>query len=212
MTEEVFIEQLNNINIFPTSKQLDQLEKYYNLLIEWNNKINLTTITERKDVYLKHFYDSLTITKVIDLKKENTLLDFGTGAGFPGLILKIFYPHLKVTLVDSLQKRINFLNIVIQTLSLTDITAIHERVENLPYHHYDIITTRAVANLSKLLIYTHKIIDNTNKFIPLKSHVDIEIKDAIPLLKKYKLNIDIQETFYLPIENSLRNILVITKK
>lgn len=212
MTEEVFIEQLNNINIFPTSKQLDQLEKYYNLLIEWNNKINLTTITEKKDVYLKHFFDSLTITKVIDLNNENTLLDFGTGAGFPGLVLKIFYPHLKVTLVDSLQKRIKFLNIVIETLNLTDISTLHERVENLQYHHYDIITTRAVANLSKLLIYTHNIIDNTSKFIPLKANVDMEIKAATTLLKKYKLSITTQKTFYLPIENSLRNILVITKK
>ena len=113
MNKEEFINELKKINIKPTEKQQAQLEKYYLLLIEWNTKINLTRIIEKKDVYLKHYYDSLTITKAIDLEKVNTLCDVGTGAGFPGIVLKIIYPNLKVTLIDSLNKRVKFLNKVI---------------------------------------------------------------------------------------------------
>ena len=99
MNQNKFIEELNKINIFPTSKQLEQLEKYYELLIEYNKVMNLTGITKKEEVYLKHFYDSLTITKVINLDKELELCDIGTGAGFPGLVLKIIFPKLKITLV-----------------------------------------------------------------------------------------------------------------
>lgn len=209
MSKEEFLKELEKLNIIPTDKQLEQLEKYYELLVYWNEKVNLTRIIDKEDVYLKHFYDSLTIVKVVDLKEENTLLDFGTGAGFPGMVLKIMYPNLKVTLVDSLQKRINFLDIVIKELDLKDITTIHERVENLKDMSYDVITTRAVSNLEKLLIYTHNLIDKNTKFIPLKANVDEEIKNAEKILNKYNLSIKKKETFYLPKENSIRNILVI---
>ena len=211
MNKEEFIIELNKIGINPTDEQLSQLEKYYNLLINWNEKINLTRITLKEDVYLKHFYDSLTIAKVVDLNTKNSLLDFGTGAGFPGLVLKIFYKDLKVTLVDSLNKRIVFLNEVIKELNLKDIEAIHERVENINNNHYDVITTRAVANLKQLVIWTNKLIDKNTLFIPLKSHVDNEINDAKQILKKYKLSIIKKEEFNLPKEDSLRNILVIKK-
>ncbi len=209
MSKEEFLKELEKLNIIPTDKQLEQLEKYYELLVYWNERVNLTRIIDKEDVYLKHFYDSLTIVKVVDLKEENTLLDFGTGAGFPGMVLKIMFPKLKVTLVDSLQKRINFLDIVIKELDLKDITTIHERVENLKDSNYDVITTRAVANLEKLIIYTHNLIDNNTKFIPLKANVDEEIINAEQTLKKYNLFIENKETFYLPKENSIRNILVI---
>ena len=212
MSKEEFLKELEKLNIIPTDKQLEQLEKYYELLVYWNERVNLTRIINKEDVYLKHFYDSLTIVKVVDLKEENTLLDFGTGAGFPGMVLKIMYPNLKVTLVDSLQKRINFLDIVIKELNLKDITTIHERVENLKNSNYDVITTRAVANLEKLLVYTHDIIDNNTKFIPLKANVDEEINQAEKILKKYNLFIEKKENFYLPKENSIRNILVIKRR
>lgn len=126
MSKEEFLEELKKIGIIPTEKQLEELEKYYKLLVEWNNKINLTRIIEKEDVYLKHFYDSLTIVKVVNLNEEESLLDFGTGAGFPGMVLKIMFPNLRVTLVDSLQKRINFLDIVIKELELKDITTIQQ--------------------------------------------------------------------------------------
>ncbi len=212
MNKDEFIIELKKINIIPTEKQLKQLEKYYELLAYWNKKINLTRIINKEDVYLKHFYDSLTITKVIDLNTVNTLLDFGTGAGFPGLVLKIMFPNLKVTLVDSLQKRINFIDIVIKELGLKEIVTIHERVENLKDNSFDIITTRAVANLEKLINYTHNIINGNNKFIPLKANVEEEINKAQNILKKNNLYIDKIEKFFLPKENSIRNILVIKRR
>ena len=106
MNKELFLSYLNELNIEVTEEKLNKLEKFYELLIDWNNKINLTRIVEKEEVYLKHFYDSLTIVKEVDLNKVETLCDVGTGAGFPGIVLKIFYPHLKITLVDSLQKRV----------------------------------------------------------------------------------------------------------
>ena len=114
MNKELFIEELKKLNIKLSEKQLNQLDKYYELLIQWNEKINLTRITEYEDVYLQHFYDSLTIAKVVDLSTKTTLCDVGTGAGFPGVVLKIVYPNLKVTLIDSLQKRVNYLNEIVK--------------------------------------------------------------------------------------------------
>ena len=102
MTKEEFEIALKDLNIYLTKEQLVQLDKFYHLLLEWNEKLNLTRITEEQDVYLKHFYDSLTLTKVVDLKEKETLCDVGSGAGFPGIVLKIIYPHLKITLLDSL--------------------------------------------------------------------------------------------------------------
>lgn len=213
MTKENFIIELKKLGITPTLLQLEQLEKYYSLLINWNEKINLTRITTKKDVYLKHFYDSLTIVKVTDLTKVNTLLDFGTGAGFPGLVLKIMFPDLKVTLLDSLNKRLIFLNEVIKELNLQEIETVHERIENYKGKNFDIITTRAVANLSKLLEYTKDIIDENTKFIPLKGHIEEELQEVEKrnLLKKYHLKITDKKEFTLPKENSKRTILVIEK-
>ena len=207
-----FIEEVEKLGIKLSKNQLEQLEEFYELLIDYNEKVNLTRITEKEDVYLKHFYDSLTLIKAIDLNKGLTLCDVGTGAGFPGMVLKIMFPNLKVTLVDSLQKRINFLDIVIKELDLKDITTIHERVENLKDSNYDVITTRAVANLEKLLVYTHNLININTKFIPLKANVDEEIVQAERTLKKYNLFIEKKEQFYLPKENSIRNILVIKRR
>ena len=125
-----FIEELKKINIDINNQQLEQLEQYYKLLVEYNEKMNLTGITEKEQVYLKHFYDSLTMNKIIDLNKVESLCDVGTGAGFPGLVIKILFPNIEVTLVDSLNKRIEFLNVVIEELNLTGITTLHSRIED----------------------------------------------------------------------------------
>ena len=109
MNKEEFIKQLEKLNITLTEKQLQDLEEYYKILVTENEKINLTSITEEKEVYLKHFYDSLTIVKCYDLNNVSNLLDIGSGAGFPGMVLKIFFPHLKVTLIDSNNKKTKFL-------------------------------------------------------------------------------------------------------
>ena len=116
MNKDEFIIELKKLNIILTDYQLNQLDQYYKLLIEWNEKINLTRITDEKEVYLKHFYDSLTLVKAIDLNQEVKLCDIGTGAGFPGIVLKIVFPNLKVTLLDSTEKKCKFLKIVIEKL------------------------------------------------------------------------------------------------
>ena len=161
------------------------MEEYYNLLVEWNEKINLTRITLKDDVYLKHFYDSATIVKVIDLNKINNFCDFGTGAGFPGIVIKILFPSLNVTLVDSLNKRINFLNIVIEKLKLEKIVAIHSRIEDFARTHrekFDLVTARAVASLPVLLEYATGIIKKDKYFIAMKASID---ENKVLMLKKY---------------------------
>ena len=208
MTNEEFIKYLEKLNIYPTKDQLDKLEKFYNLLVEWNQKINLTRITTKEDVYLKHFYDSLTITKEIDLSKVNTLCDVGTGAGFPGIVLKIMYPNLKITLIDSLQKRVNYLNEIIKDLELTDIEAIHSRGEDYK-GKFDVVTSRAVANIEKLVTFTMHLVDKDGVFIAMKGDIDKELTDFVErnISKKYKI-IKINK-FLLPIENSNRSLVVI---
>ena len=211
MNKEQFIEELNKLGISITEEQLKKLNKFYSLLVEWNNKINLTRIIEEEDVYLKHFYDSLTITKVVDLNNIETLCDVGTGAGFPGIVLKIMYPNLKITLVDALQKRVNYLNEIIKELDLRDIKAVHVRGEDLK-EQYDIVTARAVANIEKLLTYTMHLLNKDGKLIAMKGNIEEELTEEVKnkIEKKYK--IERIEEFNLPIENSKRSLVVIVNK
>lgn len=211
MTKEEFIKYLEELNIYPTEEQLQKLEKFYNLLVEWNEKINLTRITTKEDVYLKHFYDSLTITKEIDLSKVNTLCDVGTGAGFPGIVLKIMYPNLKVTLIDSLQKRVNYLNTIINDLDLDNIEAIHTRGEDYQ-GQFDVVTSRAVANIEKLVNYTMHLVSKDGVFIAMKGDIDKELTIFVErnISKKYQI-IKINK-FLLPIEESKRSLVVIKRK
>lgn len=211
MTQDEFIKELNKLNIFPSKEQLQKLHYFYELLVEWNQKLNLTRIIEEKEVYLKHFYDSLTITKVIDLKEVETLCDVGTGAGFPGIVLKIFYPHLKITLIDSLQKRINYLKEIINDLNLQKIEAIHTRAEDYK-GQFDIVTSRAVANIEKLTKYTMHLINKNGMFIAMKGDIEKELTEEIK--KRILINYKIKkiEKFYLPIENSKRSLIIIKNK
>ena len=211
MNKEEFVRELEKINIYPTPKQLEQLSKFYQLLIEWNQKINLTRITEENDVYLKHFYDSLTISKVVNLKEQKSLCDVGTGAGFPGIVLKIIYPNLKVVLIDSLLKRVNYLNEIIKQLELTDIEAIHTRGEDYK-GSFDVVTSRAVANIEKLVKYTMHLVNKNGIFVAMKGNIEEEFnKEVLDKLKqKYKI-IKIEE-FILPIENSKRSLIVMKNK
>lgn len=211
MTEQEFIEEVKKLGITPTEQELSKLNKFYELLIEWNQKINLTRITDKNEVYLKHFYDSLTISKEVDLTKVNTLCDVGTGAGFPGIVLKIFYPNLKITLIDSLLKRIKYLNIIINELNLQEIKAIHIRAEDFK-DTFDIVTARAVANIEKLLKYTMHLVKNDGKLIAMKGNIEEEITEEVRkrIDKKYKL-IKINK-FYLPKEKSHRSLIIIKKK
>ena len=211
MTEQEFIEEIKKLGITPTKNNLQKLEKFYQLLLEWTKKINLTRITNKEEVYLKHFYDSLTIVKEVDLTKVNTLCDVGTGAGFPGIVLKIFYPNLKITLIDSLLKRVKYLNEIIKELDLKDIVAIHTRGED--YHEtFDIVTARAVANIEKLLKYTMHLVKTNGQFIAMKGNIEEELTKEIEnkINKKYK--IERINKFSLPKEQSHRSLVVIVKK
>jgi len=208
MNKDEFIKYLEELNIYPTVDQLIKLDKFYKLLISWNEKINLTRITEEKDVYLKHFYDSLTITKEVDLSSVNTLCDVGTGAGFPGIVLKIMYPNLKVTLIDSLLKRVNYLNEIIKDLELDNIVAIHTRGEDYK-DKFDVVTSRAVANIEKLVTFTMHLVDKNGVFIAMKGNIDNELTNSVErnISKKYKI-VKINK-FKLPIEESDRSLVVI---
>ena len=215
MKIDEFIESLRKLNIEITSRQLEQLEEYYNLLVEWNEKINLTRITLKDDVYLKHFYDSATIVKVIDLNKIDNFCDFGTGAGFPGIVIKILFPSLNVTLVDSLNKKINFLNIVIEKLKLEKIVAIHSRIEDFARTHrekFDLVTARAVASLPVLLEYATGIIKKDKYFVAMKASIDEELEQSINAQKILKIKLIDKNSFLLPKENSVRNILLFQKQ
>ena len=214
MNLDLFIEETKKLGIELTSQQLEKLNQFYELLISWNQKMNLTRITEKEDVYLKHFYDSLTLSKVIDLNQDLTLCDVGSGAGFPGIVLKICFPNLKITLLDSLQKRVNYLNEIIKELDLKNIEAIHTRAEDYAKQNrekFDIVTARAVANLKILSELCIPMVKVSGSFIAMKANIEEEIENSTEILKKLDSKIEKIETFYLPIEQSIRNIILIKK-
>lgn len=214
MNLDLFIEETKKLGIELTSQQLEKLNQFYELLISWNKKMNLTRIIEKEDVYLKHFYDSLTLSKVIDLNQDLTICDVGSGAGFPGIVLKICFPNLKITLLDSLQKRVNYLNEIIKELDLKNIEAIHTRAEEYAKQNrekFDIVTARAVANLKILSELCIPMVKVNGLFIAMKANIEEEIENSTEILNKLDSKIEKIETFYLPIENSIRNIILIEK-
>ena len=213
MNQNKFVEEINKLNINIDNEKLSQLNKYYDLLVEYNKVMNLTGITEKEDVYLKHFYDSLTICKVVDLNNYQSLCDIGTGAGFPGIVLKIMFPNLKITLVDALNKRINFLNIVIKELNLNNIEAIHCRAEEYAINNrnkFDIVTCRAVASTNILLEYSIPLVKEKGYFIPLKGKMESEM-NYVNALNKLNTVLEEKIMFDLPIEESKRTILKFKK-
>ena len=212
MNKEEFEKELLKLNINITPQQEEQLNKYYEMLIETNKKTNLTRITNKEDVYLKHFYDSLTVAKVIDLTEDLNIIDIGTGAGFPGLVLKIVFPKLKITLLDSLNKRITFLNEVIKELGLTNIKTVHSRIEDYKEEKFDIVVSRAVAKTNVLLELSCQLLKKDGYFIFLKSNIEEELLSSQNAIEKLSLKLVKKEEFYLPKENSNRTILKIQKQ
>lgn len=213
MNKNDFINELNKIGIILSEYQLNQLDKYYNMLVEYNKNVNLTAITEYNQVLLKHFYDSLTLTKAIELTNQK-VCDIGTGAGFPGIVLKIAYPNLEITLVESLTKRCVFLKEVIKALDLKNIKVVNQRAEEFSQNnieYFDIITSRAVAKLNILLELSIKSLKIGGYYIALKANVDEEIKSISTCLTKLNASLESITTFNLPIDNSLRNIIKIKK-
>lgn len=210
-------EYIKKIGVELSDKQVKQLNKYYEMLVEKNKVMNLTAITEYKDVVIKHFADSIAIIKAFDLNKVNSLIDIGTGAGFPGMVLKIVFPNIKITLLDSLNKRINFLNDVIKELGLVDINTIHGRAEdyahNLQYREqYEICVSRAVANLSTLSEYCIPFVKIGGSFISYKaSDCEAEIDAATNAISKLGGHKPVIKNFILPDTDIERNFVNIKK-
>ncbi len=215
MNKEEFLNEVEKLGIKLDEEKLSKLDKFYNLLISWNEKINLTTITKKEDCFLKHFYDSLTLIKEIDLTKPLKVLDVGTGAGFPGIVLKIVFPNLKITLLDSLNKRINYLNEIIKELDLHDIETKCLRVEDYAREtkeEYDLVVARAVAHLGILVETTMPLLKINSYLIAMKSNINEEIKESNKILKDINAKIININTFTLPIENSTRTLVKIQKQ
>lgn len=199
-------------------RQEKQFLQYYELLKEWNKVMNLTAITEYEDVMEKHFVDSVSLAREIDFSGCETLIDVGTGAGFPGLPIKIIYPHIKVVLLDSLNKRIKFLNTVVENLELSEVTAIHGRAEDVAKdkkyrEQFDICVSRAVANLSSLSEYCLPFVKKGGIFVSYKSgSVEEEAEQANNAVKMLGGKINRIEKFVLPNSVIERSFIIIDKK
>ncbi|MFD2672209.1 16S rRNA (guanine(527)-N(7))-methyltransferase RsmG [Marinicrinis sediminis] len=200
-----------------TAEQLAQFERYYELLVEWNEKMNLTGITERADVYEKHFYDSLTLAFHVPVQQLESIIDVGSGAGFPGIPLKIAFPHLKLTILDSLNKRISFLTEVSEQLGLDGVTCIHGRAEEWGRNkahreQYDLACARAVAKLNVLNEFCLPFVKVKGYFAAMKGmHSEEEITQAAHSLKVLGGVVEKQPSLTLPVEQSSRHIVLIQK-
>ncbi len=215
---EYIKDEFEKIQISLTAQQTEQFYKYYELLTEKNKVMNLTAITEFQDVVRKHFIDSLMVKEVLVLKENASLIDVGTGAGFPGIPLKIVYPHLELVLLDSLNKRVQFLNDVINQLKLQKISAVHGRAEDiakrLDYREqFDYCVSRAVANLASLSEYCLPFVKVGGSFIAYKSEkVEEEIKSAARAIELLGGQISVKKEFMIPGTELYRCILNIWKE
>ena len=214
--KKVFMEYAKKIYIDINEEQINKFYDYMNLLIEWNKKINLTAITDYNEIILKHFVDSLTINKYI--KENNYVVDVGTGAGFPGIPLKIIRDDINIVLVDSLNKRINFLNEVIKELNLKNIETVHARAEefgrNKKYRQkFDVATSRAVANLSTLSEYMIPLVKINGRCICMKGkEIKEELKDSLNAIKVLGGKVENVEEFELADNDINRSIIYILKE
>lgn len=212
MNEIEFIEYLKELNIEINEEQLKKLRDYSDFLIEYNKKINLTSIINKKDIYLKHFFDSLTLYKAIDLKKVNTLCDVGTGAGFPGVVIKILFPNIEVTLIESINKKTVFLKELVKKLNI-NIEIINIRAEEYSKNNknkYDLVTCRALSKLNTISEICIPMTKIGGYFIPMKGEINSEIEN-IEYLKLLNSKIEKIYEFNLPIENSKRSLIKINK-
>lgn len=218
MNPELFIQELERRGINLNDKQIKQFDIYFRTLVEWNEKMNLTALTEQTDVYLKHFYDSITAAFHYDFTKEVHICDVGAGAGFPSIPLKICFPHIHVTIVDSLQKRIVFLNQLATNLDIDNVAFYHDRAESFGKNSkfrekYDIVTARAVARMTVLSELCLPLTKKNGMFIAMKAaQTSEELKDAEAAIEVLGGKLNTVHTFTLPEEDSERSIITIDKK
>ena len=216
--KELLIKGIEELGIEVNEIQIQQFLKYYEMLVETNKVMNLTGIVDLDEVIVKHFLDSLLVVKVIDMTKYNSMIDVGTGAGFPGIPLKIMFPHLRVTLLDSLNKRLIFLNDVIKELQLKNIETVHGRAEDIGKDNeyrerYDICVSRAVANLSTLAEYCIPFISKEGKIISYKSEFSEEEKEnAEKAIFELGGTVCGSVTEQLPLSDIQRRFILIDKK
>lgn len=202
MSEELFKQYLTESNISFDASILEKLKIYAELLIEYNQKFNLTAITDLDDIYLKHFYDSLMLTKEIDLTTISNMVDVGTGAGFPGIVLKIFYPNIELFLVESNAKKISFLKMVCERLNLKNVNFINERAEDFArknQNKFDLVTARAVSNLRVLAELCLPMVKVGGYFIPMKGKLEENLEESTFTINFLKGNIEKINNYELPI-------------
>jgi len=218
VNKEQFIAALKDKGIHLSDFQLKQFDIYFHTLVEWNNKMNLTAITEEEEVYLKHFYDSISAAFYFDFADEITLCDIGAGAGFPSIPIKICFPSIKLTIVDSLQKRITFLNHLAKELQLENVSFIHDRAETFAKRtgmreSFDVVTARAVARMSVLTELCLPLVRQNGHFVALKGAAGQEELDkANYAIKTLGGEVKSINHFTLPSEDSDRNIVIVEKK
>lgn len=213
MTKEEFIKEIEKLNINYTKEMLEKLDIYMNYLIEYNSHTNLTAIKTEEEIFSKHFYDSLTICKSYDLTKVSNLIDIGTGAGFPGMVIKIFFPHIEITLLDSNNKKTKFLEELAKKINLK-VTIINDRVENYSKNNlnsFDIVTSRAVANLRVLSEICLPLVKVNGMFIALKGNIEEELNEAEETIEIMNGTVINKITFNLLNNLGIRNILLIKK-
>lgn len=213
MTKEEMLSELKKLSIIVNEDTINKLDILAHELVEYNKHTNLTSIIELEEIYLKHFFDSATITKVIDLSEIDNLIDIGTGAGFPGLIIKLLYPEVNVTLLDSNNKKIKWLEFISNKLEIK-VNIVYDRVENYSKKNlnaFDVVTSRAVSNLRVLSEISLPLVKKGGYFIPLKGNVDEELKESMPTLNCMSAKLIKKETFKLYNGEGIRNVLLITK-